>query len=85
MMYLVTAVIGEHFSLFVTGDEINDGKVLSPDVIKMSGRVENHLTGLPFIKKFSNEAGGFDQDGADAFGLYGESFGIKSYGNRTNV
>ena len=70
MTSLVTAVIGDHFSLDDTGNELNDGKTLSPDVIKMNGRVGNHLTGLLFIENFPEEAGGFDQDGDDAFGLY---------------
>ena len=53
MTTLVTAVIGEHFLLFDTGDELNDGKILSLEVMKMNGPVGNHLTGLPFIKNVS--------------------------------
>ena len=85
MTSLVTAMIGEHFLLFNTGNELNDDKTLSPDVIKMNGRVGNHLTGLPFIENVPEEAGGFDQDGDDAFGLYCETSGLKSHENWTNV
>ena len=60
MTSLVNAVIGDPFSIYDTGDELNDGETLSPDVIKMNGRVGNHLTGLPFIKNVPEEAGGFD-------------------------
>ena len=51
----------------------------------MNGLVGNYLTGLPFIENVSKEAGGFDQDGDDAFGLHYESSGLKSYENWTNV
>ena len=85
MTSLVTAVIGDHFSLYDTGNELNDGKTLSLDVIKMNDRVGNHITGLPFIENVSKEAGGFDQDGDNAFGLYCKSSGLKSYEKWTNV
>ena len=83
MKSLVNAVIGDHFSLYDTGDELNGGKTLPPNVIKMNGRVGNHLTGLLFTEYVPKEAGGFDQDGNDAFGLYCETSGLKIYQNWT--
>ena len=85
MTILVTAVIGEHFSLFDTGDELDDGKALSPEVMKMNGRVGNHLTGHPFIQNISKKAGGFDKDGDVAFDLYCESSDFKSGDDWTSV
>ena len=79
------AVIGDHFSLYDNGDELNDGEILSLNLVKMNGRVGNHLTGLSFIKNLPKEAGGADQDGDDAFGLYCETSGLKSHENWTNV
>ena len=61
MTTLVTAVIGEHFLLFDTGDDLDDGETLSQEVMKMNGRVENHLIGLPFMENVSKEAGGVRQ------------------------
>ena len=63
--------------LYDTGDKLNESETLSPDVIKMNGRVGNHLTSLPFIKNVPEEAGGFNKDGNDAFGLYCETTGLK--------
>ena len=57
MTTLVTVVIGEHFSLFDTGNERGDGETLSPEVMKMNDRVGNRLTGLPFIKNVPKEPG----------------------------
>ena len=71
--------------LFDTGDELNNGKTLSRDVIKMNGCVDNYLTDLPFIEHVSKEVGGFDQGSDNAFGLYCESHGLISYKNWTNV
>ena len=85
MTSLVTVVIGEHFSLFGTGDELGNRKTLSQDVIKMNDRMGNHFTGLPFIKNVSKEARGFDKDGDNAFSLYCESSGLTSCENWTNA
>ena len=68
MLSLVIAVIGERFPLFGTGDELNDGKKLSPDVIKMNSLIGKHLTGVHFIKNVPNKARDFDK-----------SSGLKSY------
>ena len=59
MKSLVNAVIGDHFSLYDTGNELNNGETLSLNVIKMNRCVGNHLTGLPFIKNVPRETGGF--------------------------
>ena len=76
MMNLVHAVIGDHFSLYDNGDDLNNSETLSPNLVKLNGRVGNHLTGLPFIENVPDEAGGFDQDGDDAFMLYCETSGL---------
>ena len=55
MTSLVNAVIGGHFSLYDTGDELDDGETLSPNAIKLNGRVGNPLTGLPFIEPKINK------------------------------
>ena len=85
MTSLVHAVIGDNFELFDTGDDLGDGKTLSPNVVLLNGRVGNHLTGLPFVENVPHEAGGFDQDGNNAFGLYCEASGLKSYQNWESV
>ena len=77
MRSLVDAVIGDHFELFDVGDDLVDGETLSSAVMRLNGRVGNHLTGLPFIKNVPEEAGGFNKDGNDAFGLYCETTGLK--------
>ena len=79
------AVIGDHFELYDTGDDLNDSETLSPNVIKMNCRMGNHITGLPFIKNVPKEAGGLDQNGDDTFRLYCEISGLKSYKNWTNI
>ena len=81
----VTVVIGEHFSLFDTGDELGNGESLSPEVMKMNGRMGNHLTGLLSIENVLKEARGFDKDGDDTFGLYCESSGLTSSDDWTSV
>ena len=85
MTSLVNAVIGDHLSLYDNGDELNDGKTLSPNLVKMNGRVGNHLIGLPFIENVPIEDEGFDQDDDNAFGLYCKTSGLKSHKNWTNV
>ena len=70
MRSLVNAVIGDHFELFDTGDDLDDGETLSPAVMRLNGRVGNHLMGVPFIKNVPHGAGVFDKGGNDAFGLY---------------
>ena len=85
MTSLVHVVIGDHFKLYDTGLDLDDGKSLSPNVIKINGRVGNHLTDLPFFENVPEKAGGFDKDGNVAFGLYCETSGLKSCENWTNI
>ena len=74
MTSLVHAVVGKHFMLFDEGDP-------GEEELKTNGKVENHLTGLPFITNVSKEAGGIDKDGRDAFNAYCEASGLKSFEN----
>ena len=85
MTNLIQAVTRDHFSLYDIGDKLKDGETLSPNLVKLNGRMGNHLTDLPFIKNVSHKAGVFDQDDNDAFGLYCETSGLKSHENWTNA
>ena len=85
MTNLVHAVIGNHFSLYDNGDELEDDETLSPNSVILNGRVGNHLNGLPFIENVPDEAGGFDQDGDNAFGLYCKTSHLKSNDHWANV
>ena len=85
MKNLVHAVIGNHFSLYDNGDELEDDETLSPSSVMLNGRVGNHFNGLPFIENVPDEAGGFDKDGHDAFGLYCETSHLKSNEHWANI
>ena len=85
MRSLVHAVIGNHFELSDTGGDMDDGKTLSPTVVRLNGCVGNHLTGLLFIDNLPHKVGGFDKDGNNTFGLYCKMTGLKSYQNWASV
>merc|ERR1711966_551738 len=67
-----------HFLLYDNGDKLEDDETLSPNSVILNGGVGNHLNGLPFIENVPDEAGGFEQDGDGAFGLYCETSHLKS-------
>merc|ERR1711966_310459 len=85
MTNLVHTVIRNHFSLYETGGKLEDGETLSPNFIILNDRVGNHLPGLPFIENVPDEAGGFEQNGDDAFRLYYETSHLKSNEHWANV
>ena len=74
MMTLIHAVIGKHFMLF---DEGETGE----EELKTNGKVDDHLTGLPFITNVLKEAGGIKKDGKDAFDVYCKASGLISFEN----
>ena len=81
MKSLVYAVIAEHFLLFDDGNDLLEGKESEEEILKLNGRVGNHLTSLPFVENATKEAGGIKVDGEKAFNDFCEASGLKNYKN----